>query len=159
MQTRKANHTDLDGIQNLLRANGLPVEDVSRTLIGRFLVAEDASGPVVGSAGLEQLGSSLLLRSLAVASGLRDTGLARKLVAQPEDNARSLGQQEVWLLRTTAERFFERAGYERVSRDEVPREVRLCRQFAVLCPSTATCMRKRILPKSSPYVIERPVSS
>ncbi|WP_144143770.1 arsenic resistance N-acetyltransferase ArsN2 [Paraburkholderia sp. BCC1884] len=159
MQIRKANDADLGEIRNLLNEHGLPVEDVSTTLIEGFLVAENASGTIVGSGGLEQIGSSVLLRSLALKSEWRGTGVARELVERLEDNARLLGQQEVWLLTTTAECFFERAGYERVSRDEVPGEVRSCRQFAVLCPSTATCMRKRLLPRSSPTPVERLVSS
>lgn len=160
MLIRKANGADLDKIQNLLAANGLPAGDISMTLIEGFLVVEDAGGAVVGSAGLEQIGSNALLRSLALTSEWRGTGVVKELVAQLEDKARSLGQQDVWLLTTTAERFFERAGYERISRDEVLGEVRSCRQFAVLCPSTATCMRKRLLPKPSPaVVVERPVLS
>jgi len=148
MQIRMADEGDLSEIQSLLRANDLPVEDISKTLIEGFLVAEDASGSVIGIGGLEQLGSRVLLRSLAVAPEARGTGIARALVARLEDNARSCGQQDVWLL-TTAERFFERAGYERVSREDVPGEVRLCRQFAALCPSTASCMRKRLCTASS----------
>jgi amino-acid N-acetyltransferase len=159
MQIRNANEADLGTIQNLLNASDLPVGDVSTTLIEGFLVTEDASGTVVGSGGLEQIGSSVLLRSLAFTPEWRGTGVARKLVELLEDNARSLGQQDVWLLTTTAERFFERAGYERVNRDEVSSDVRLCTQFAVLCPSTALCMRKRLLPRSSPTVVEPPVSS
>ncbi|MFM0046861.1 arsenic resistance N-acetyltransferase ArsN2 [Paraburkholderia sediminicola] len=159
MKIRKPNKADLDAIQSLLNANGLPVEDVSTTLIEGFLVAEDANGMVIGSGGLEPLGSSVLLRSLVLTSEWRGTGAAREMVEQLEDNARSLGHREVWLLTTTAERFFERAGYKRVSRNEVPSEVQLCRQFAVLCPSTAMCMRKMLLPKPSPAVVERPVSS
>jgi amino-acid N-acetyltransferase len=127
----------------------MEAEDVSTTLIEGFLVAEDPSGTVVGIGGLEQLGSSVLLRSLAVTSELHGRGIARELVTQ----------REVWLLTTTAEHFFEVAGYERASRDEVPGEVPLCRQFAVLCPSTATCMRKRLLPMSSASAVERPVST
>ncbi|MEA3099145.1 MAG: amino-acid N-acetyltransferase [Caballeronia mineralivorans] len=149
MQIRMADEGDLSEIQSLLRANDLPVEDISKTLIEGFLVAEDASGSVIGIGGLEQLGSRVLLRSLAVAPEARGTGIARALVARLEDNARSCGQQDVWLLTTTAERFFERAGYERVSREDVPGEVRLCRQFAALCPSTASCMRKRLCTASS----------
>jgi len=94
MQIRKAYDADLGEIRNLLNANGLPVEDVSRKLIEGFLVAEDASGAFVGSGGLEHLGASVFLRSLAVASELRGTGIARKLIAQLEDNAHSLGQQK-----------------------------------------------------------------
>ncbi|MGF6727384.1 amino-acid N-acetyltransferase [Paraburkholderia sp. GAS41] len=159
MQIRKANDADLGEIQNLLNANGLPSEDVSTTLIEGFLVVEDASGIVVGIGGIEQLGSSVLLRSLAITSELRGRGIARELVTRLEDNALSLGQREVWLLTTTAGHFFEVAGYKHASRDEVPGEVRLCRQFAVLCPSTAMCMRKRLLPTSSPSAVERPLST
>ena len=101
----------------------------------------------------------MLLRSLAVAREARGTGIARALVARLEDNARSCGRQDVWLLTTTAERFFERAGYERVSREDVPGEVRLCRQFAALCPSTASCMRKRLRTASDASIAERPVSN
>ncbi|MGF6612867.1 amino-acid N-acetyltransferase [Paraburkholderia sp. WSM4175] len=144
MEIRTANDADLSEIQNLLLANGLLVEDVSKALIEGFLVAQDASGSVIGSIGLEQLGSSVLLRSLAVASQVRGTRIARELVQRLEDKVRSYGQLDVWLLTTTAEHFFERAGYERVTRNDVPSEVQQCRQFAVLCPSTATCMRKRL---------------
>jgi len=159
MQIRTADEADLCEIQSLLRANELPVEDISKTLVKGFLVAEGASGSVIGVGGLEQLGSSVLLRSLAVAREARGTGIARALVARLDDNARSCGRQDVWLLTTTAERFFERAGYERVSREDVPAEVRLCRQFAALCPSTASCMRKRLRTASSEPIAERPVSN
>ncbi|MFM0227869.1 arsenic resistance N-acetyltransferase ArsN2, partial [Paraburkholderia dipogonis] len=141
MQIRNADAADLVEIQTLLRANGLPVDDVTGWLIEGFLVAEDTDGSIVGSAGLEPLGSGVLLRSLAVTSEIRGTGVAREMVARLEDNARSLGRLEVWLLTTTAERFFEVAGYELINRGEVPSDVRLCRQFAVLCSSTAACMR------------------
>jgi len=159
MQIRIADEADLSAIQSLLAANDLPVADISMALIARFLVAEDASGSVIGIGGLEQLGSSVLLRSLAVAREARGRGIARALVARLEDNARFCGRQDVWLLTTTAERFFERAGYERVSREDVPAEVRLCRQFAALCPSTAACMRKRLRTASNAPIVERPASN
>jgi len=56
MQIRIANEADLCEIESLLRANNLPVEDVSSALIEGFLVAESASGSVIGIGGLEQLG-------------------------------------------------------------------------------------------------------
>lgn len=159
MQIRTANEADLGEIQSLLRANDLPVEDISKTLIKGFVVAEGANGSVIGIGGLEQLGSSVLLRSLAVAPGARGKGIARALVARLEDNARSCGRLNVWLMTTTAERFFEGAGYERVNREDVPGEVRSCRQFAALCPSTASCMRKRLRTASCEPIAERPVSN
>jgi amino-acid N-acetyltransferase len=62
MQIRIADEADLCEIQSLLRANDLPVEDISKTLIKGFLVAEGASGSVIGIGGLEQLGSSTTSR-------------------------------------------------------------------------------------------------
>jgi amino-acid N-acetyltransferase len=159
MQVRTADEADLSEIQSLLRGNDLPVEDISSALIKGFLVAECTSGSIIGIGGLEQLGSSVLLRSLAVAQDAHGIGIARALVARLEDKARSCGQQDVWLLTTTAERFFERAGYERVNREDVPGEVRLCSQFAALCPATASCMRKRLRTASSARINERPVSN
>jgi hypothetical protein len=58
MQIRIADGADLSAIQSLLGTNDLPVTDISKALIARFLVAEDASGLVIGIGGLEQLGSS-----------------------------------------------------------------------------------------------------
>jgi amino-acid N-acetyltransferase len=159
MELRTAGEADLSEIRKLLLANGLLVEDVSGSLIEGFLVAEDAYGSVIGSIGLEGLGSSVLLRSLAVAPHVRGMGIARELVVRLEDKMRSCGQLEVWLLTTTAEHFFERAGYERVTRNDVPAEVQLCRQFADLCPSTATCMRKRLRPMRSESIVEQPLSN
>ncbi|MEW9583208.1 arsenic resistance N-acetyltransferase ArsN2 [Paraburkholderia sp. DGU8] len=159
MQIRTANAAELSDMRTLLAANGLPVEDICTTLIEGFLIIRGARGTIVGSGGLQHLGSSVLLRSLAVTRELRGTGLARRLVARLEDDARALGYEELWLLTTTAERFFAVAGYERASRDDVPAEVRSCTQFAVLCPSTAICMRKRLLPAHCPSAVERPASS
>ncbi|WP_075359166.1 arsenic resistance N-acetyltransferase ArsN2 [Caballeronia sordidicola] len=159
MQIRIADEADLSTIKSLLGTNDLPVADISKALIAGFLVAEDASGLVIGIGGLEQLGSSVLLRSLAVAPEARGLGIASALVARLEDNARACGRQDVWLLTTTAERFFERVGYKNVSREEVHREVRLSRQFAALCPSTASCMRKRLRTATSAPIAERPLSN
>jgi amino-acid N-acetyltransferase len=89
MEMRTANIADLSEIQKLLVVSGLLVDDVSASLIKGFLVAEDASGSVIGSIGLEQLGSSVLLRSLAVASHVRGTGIARELVVRLEDKVRA----------------------------------------------------------------------
>jgi amino-acid N-acetyltransferase len=159
MQIRIANEADLSEILSLLRANDLPTEDISKALIEGFLIAEDASRCIIGIGGLEQLGASVLLRSLAVVPEARGNGVARLLVARLEDRARSSGRQDVWLLTTTAERFFEQAGYDRAGREDVPDEVRFSRQFAALCSATAVCMRKRLRTASSAPVTQRLVLS
>jgi len=154
-----ASEADLSAIQSLLHANVLPIKDVSKALIEGFLVAEGATGSIIGVGGLEHLNSKVLLRSLAVAPEARGAGIARALIARLESSARSCNKQDIWLLTTTAAGFFERAGYEHVSREKVPDEVRSCRQFATLCPPTVCCMRKRLCTASCVPPSEQPVSN
>ncbi len=85
-----------------------------------------------------------LLRSLAVAAHVRGRGVGRALLADAERYARSHEVKDIYLLTTTAERFFARAGYERVERDSAPREIQQTEEFSTLCPATSALMRKRL---------------
>jgi amino-acid N-acetyltransferase len=77
-----------------------------------------------------------LLRSLAVAAHHRGAGLGRKLVAAAEARTRSHGVQELCLLTTTAERFFEGLGYERTDREAAPASIRGTSEFTSPCPAS-----------------------
>lgn len=61
-----------------------------------------------------------------------------------EARARSHGVQQLCLLTTTAERFFERLGYERADREAAPTAIRGTSEFTSLCPASAAFMRKRL---------------
>jgi amino-acid N-acetyltransferase len=52
----------------------------------------------------------------------------------------------VFLLTTTAERFFPRFGFEEIARDEVPASVQASVEFQSACPASAIVMRKRLAP-------------
>ncbi|WP_109479405.1 arsenic resistance N-acetyltransferase ArsN2 [Paraburkholderia sp. C35] len=144
MKIRAANDDDLVDIRSLLTACELPVEDVARSLLTGFLVAVDDKGAIVGSACLEPVGEAALLRSLAVGSHLRATGLGMALLLAIEREARKRTYSSLWLLTTSAQRFFERHGYSVVEREHVPDELRETAQYTRLCPSSAVCMRKHI---------------
>ena len=45
-------------------------------------------------------------------------------------------------LTTTAERFFPRFGFERITRDDVPASVQASIEFREACPASATVMRR-----------------
>ena len=70
--------------------------------------------------------------------------LARRLLAHAEARAGALGIDTLYLLTTTAERFFAARGYAVVPRHGAPPEIRTTAEFAELCPSTSMCMTKRI---------------
>jgi amino-acid N-acetyltransferase len=140
MKIRAARCEDLDAIKALLAENELLVADVDARLLVDFLVAQDASGKIVGGVGLERFGRSALLRSLVVARTVRNERLGTVLVTQAETLARAHDLVDLWLLTTTAAEFFRRRGYSDVPRNAAPEPVAASRQFAEMCPASATCM-------------------
>ena len=123
----------------LLEATGLPTAGVPRTL-GDFLVA-DAEDGLAGAIGLERYGSAALLRSAAVRPGDQGTGIGGALVRAVLDRARDGGLREIYLLTTTAERWFPRFGFTPIERDQVPDAVRGSVEFREACPASAAVMR------------------
>ena len=144
MKIRPAQSKDLNAIKALLVESELPVADVNLALLVDFLVAEDVDGKIVGSVGLERFGNRALLRSLAVSSTARGSGLGRSLTAHAERTARSGGISELWLLTTTAADFFRRGDYVVANRNTAPDELQASTQFSLLCPATAVCMKKEL---------------
>jgi amino-acid N-acetyltransferase len=60
-------------------------------------------------------------------------------------NARKKGLTTLYLLTQTAEKYFEKKGFEKIARDQTPHEVQQSKEFSHLCPSTAVAMKKQIL--------------
>jgi amino-acid N-acetyltransferase len=138
-----AHSTDEPAIKALLAESSLPTSDLAPGGLAHFLVCREA-GRVVGVVGLEAAGDAALLRSLVVAPERRGSGIGRGLVRRAEAHARGLGVHALYLLTTTAERFFGARGYRPADRDSVPDAVRATAEFSTLCPSTAACMIKRL---------------
>jgi amino-acid N-acetyltransferase len=132
---------DLAAIRALLAELSLPAADVGAAN-QRFVVARHR-GELVGCAGLEFYGSDALLRSLAVRPAMQGCGLGDALYQAVMSNAAAAHVQNVFLLTTTADRFFADRGFGRMSRDAVPGRVRASAEFASLCPATAVCMARK----------------
>ena len=135
-----ATPTDLDRVERLLAANDLPTADV-RADAPRFYVAR-ADGDPVGVGGLELHGDAGLLRSVVVPDSNRGRGYGTAICAALEAVAGQADVETLYLLTTTAADFFREHGYAAVDRTAAPVRLRSSRQFADLCPDSATCMRK-----------------
>jgi amino-acid N-acetyltransferase len=136
---RSAAEADLMKIEILLTENDLPIVGV-RDALCSFIVAEHA-GDIVGVVGLESCCAQYaLLRSTAVAQPWRGRGLGRRLVERAVSEAESKGVEALYLLTTTAERYFPSFGFSTVTRDVVPAEVRATAEFQSACPASATVM-------------------
>ncbi|WP_115865220.1 arsenic resistance N-acetyltransferase ArsN2 [Halorussus litoreus] len=148
---READDADLDRIEALLADNELPTRDV-RTTEAQFFLAYDGvdddcavdDAKLIGTGGVETYDSNGVLRSVVVTEPNRDRGYGAALCDALEDAARASGVETLYLLTTTAADFFDRRGYEEIARKNAPTDVRESAEFAKLCPSSATCMRKEI---------------
>jgi amino-acid N-acetyltransferase len=134
---------DLKGIQTLLRDCELPFEDLSPRHLAHFFVIKD-QGQIVGSVGLEARGELGLLRSLALGQSHRGQGLGLQLVEHIETYARSRQITALYLLTTTADRFFAHLGYEILPRDSAPAPLQGTAEFQSICPDSAVCMYKSL---------------
>jgi amino-acid N-acetyltransferase len=136
---RPAQSTDLPAIEALLVKNDLPTIGVADAL-GGFFVAE-AGGSIVGVVGVETCCDQYgLLRSTAVDSAWRSHGVGRRLVERAVAESEARGFQALYLLTTTAERYFPSFGFKATSREAVPDEVKATAEFKDACPASATVM-------------------
>ena len=142
MQIRNATNADLPAVERLLAANDLPLEAV-RDNFSSFVVADD-DGAIAGAIGLEKFGSAALLRSAVVSRDRRGSGVGRRLVEQLLERAEEAGVDEVYLLTTSADKYFPRFGFTRTTRSAVPDVVKSSAEFHGACPDTAVVMTRRI---------------
>ena len=139
---RPATAADGAAVAALLGEAGLPRDGVAEWL-GHFWIAE-LDGLLAGVAGLELYQDGALLRSVAVAPGLRGTGVGRMLTDRVIEVARAAGVPAVYLLTTTAGQYFPRLGFSAVLREEVPESVQQSVEFQGACPASAVIMRRML---------------
>ena len=125
-----------------LKKNNLPTEDITGNT--KFFVLMD-DNKVSGTIAIEHSGTAGLLRSLSVSEEQRNNGLGIQLVNYIENYALQNGVQNLYLLTTTAEKFFAKRAYEVVERNEVPMFIQKTSEFSSVCPSSAIIMKKRLL--------------
>lgn len=139
----RRDRTDIDyaTFVQLLMLADLPTEDLMEA--GRFFAVEDERG-LVGYGGLEGSGPDQLIRSIAVAPGLRHRGFGHALTKQFVRQAKADGAERLWLLTTSAQAFFADLGWAVVDQEEAPEVVRGSRLFCEFCPPSAVLMLRRL---------------
>ena len=138
---RSAAAVDVPGIEALLRSNGLPDAGVAERLETTLVAIEN--GTLVGTSALELFADGALLRSLAVTADRRSGGVGTLLVRAALAIASRSAPGDVYLLTTTADRYFPRFGFARVGREDVPAGVGSSDEFVSACPASAVIMRLR----------------
>jgi amino-acid N-acetyltransferase len=144
---RRSQGADLAAVLALLQGAGLPTDDLTGAP-GLHLWVLEAKESLFGVIGMQRFGAKALLRSLAVAPSYRQRGLGHQLVARLERDAQVNGVEQLVLLTETAEAFFRAIGYQVIDRRYVPEEIQRSAEFLSLCPASAHCMTKSLVPPS-----------
>lgn len=128
MKVRNARIPDAKAISSLINYYAEHDKMLFRSLadiyetLQTFLVAE-RDDKLVGCCALEVIWSDLAeIKSLAVAADERGMGVGTALVSAALDQARRLGVPRVFAL-TLEAKFFERAGFRIVKKEELPMKV------------------------------------
>ncbi len=139
---RVAVPADFVRVIELLRSESLPVEDISTELPNFFVIEHD--GKVVAAIGLEIYGEDALLRSMVVDRECRNRSLATTLLDRLFLRAGEQKIKGLYLITTTAEKYFHKKGFEIIDRQLVPALIKSSREFTSLCPSTAIVMTREL---------------
>jgi amino-acid N-acetyltransferase len=141
-EIRNALPKDFQDILQLLDMNKLPTFGVQQHL-RHFLVWEDmAESRIEGCIGFEVYGKDALLRSLSVHPQYQGKGVGSHLLNSIITQAKKKNIKRLFLLTTTADKFFETHHFIRINRDDASDSVKESMEFQSLCPSTAICMTK-----------------
>ena len=139
---RQAETDDFDSITNLLTSNDLPVADLIESNVNLFIGS--INNTIVSSVGLEKYNSIALFRSLAVDRVFRNQSIGTALINRIFDYCISEKIEELYLLTTTAAGYFEKHGFEKVTRDSVPLQIKQTQEYTDICPVSAVAMKKSL---------------
>ena len=160
MNIRPARVGDVPAICDLIRTFADRKLMIRRSLgelyesIREFLVATDDDGKILGCAALHVFWDDLAeLKCLAVSEEAQGRGVGRRLVESCWDAARVLEIQSVFTLTYVAD-FFEKCGYHRIEKSDLPHKIW---NECVRCPLFPSCNEVALIRTAD--VAARPVEA
>jgi len=139
---RKATENEYRAIIHLLTSNALPTADIYEKNITLFVGVIDEK--IVATIGIEQYDNVALLRSLCVKEGFKNQKLGEKMLSYLLSFCANEKIETLYLLTTTAEHYFLRHGFEKMTRENSPLIIQQTREFQDICPSSASEMRLKL---------------
>lgn len=135
---RDACLSDTEDIKELLDSYDLPSIDIEEHLLS-FVVAK-SNGKIIGVGGFERCEEFGLLRSFAVSPSQTGRGIADHIFHLVREKTLECGIEQLYLLTTTADKYFNKFGFVACNRDAVPDQIKATQQFSELCPCSAVVM-------------------
>lgn len=139
---RKAHEHEYEEIIHLLASNRLPTSDIDEENVELYIGVLNEE--MIATVGIETYGKFALLRSLCVKEGYKNRTIGEALLQFIHNACQEKAIHSLFLLTTTAERYFERFGYGVIHRQEAPKVIQTTREFCSICPSSAIIMQKNL---------------
>jgi amino-acid N-acetyltransferase len=136
------NKDQLKNYKDLLKSEGLCYNDLDYVSI--LKIQPDDEQDIYAGYGLEVFDRDALLRSVVVTKAKRGDGAGKIIVKDALKAAKELGVSTMYLLTTTADKFFLRLGFKVIQRTSVPDAIGNTTEFKTFCPDTAVCMKYEI---------------
>ncbi|WP_020205248.1 MULTISPECIES: GNAT family N-acetyltransferase [Cupriavidus] len=127
LRVRAAQPADWPAIAEILQSCGLASDDLDPSLASFHVALLD--GLLVGCAGTEAYGDTVVVRSVAVLPPYRDRGVATHMVSAAMMRARANGCVRAVLLSANCPNYFARYGFSLISAECLPPAVRASREF------------------------------
>lgn len=139
---QQATEREFDAIKKLLDDNNLPTTDIYQDNIQLFIGLIDDK--IMSVIGLEKYKNVGLLRSLAVTDLFKNQQVGSRLIRHIVDLCASEHIDKIYLLTTTAEKYFVKFGFTKIERMEAPDILKQTREFKDICPVSAVLMYKSL---------------
>ena len=142
MTIRRTTDNEYRAIIHLLVSNALPTADIYEKNICFFVGLVE--NEIVATIGIEQYDNVALLRSLCVKDGFKNKKLGIQMLLHLFAFCEKEKIETLYLLTTTAEHYFVRYGFEKITRDETPQTIKQTHEFQDICPSSAIIMKLKL---------------
>lgn len=139
---KQATEREFDAIKKLLDDNNLPTTDIYQDNIQLFIGLIDDK--IMSVIGLEKYKNVGLLRSLAVTDLFKNQQVGSRLIRHIVDLCASEHIDKIYLLTTTADKYFVKFGFTKIERMEAPDILKQTREFKDICPVSAVLMYKSL---------------
>ena len=131
-------YKNINSIISLLEENDLPVSDIHS---GITFFVEKQDNKVIAVGGLESAGDDAIIRSIAVSDNYKSQGFGSAITRHLINHAKINGIKDIYLLTTTAEKFFPRYGFKKIDRQVIPVNIKNSTQYKDVCPDSAVVMK------------------
>lgn len=138
-----ATDSSLRILKDLLKSENLCWDDLDE-IHGVIFILKNPSGDFLGGYALEIYPPDALLRSVVVDKRHRKSGLGVQIIAHALDVAGHNNLKTLYLLTTTADKFFAKLGFRVLERSKVPGKIASTKEFKTFCPDSAICMTQDI---------------